>query len=79
MFLILYACFFGVKLSITHCFIILRMMEIECILMIIRHILMLLNYDLFYMIRCQYVISLDVLLTTITLIFSDHRHGSPDY
>ena len=39
--------FFGVKLSITHCFIILRMMEIECILMIIRHILMLLNYDLF--------------------------------
>jgi len=38
---------FLVKLSIIHCSIILRMMEIECILMIIRHILMLLNYDLF--------------------------------
>ena len=35
---------FLVKLSIIHCFIILRMMEIEGFLMIIKHILMSVSY-----------------------------------
>ena len=53
---------FLVKLSIIHCFIILRMMEIEGFLMIIKHILMLFNHEFFNMIMYQYVILPDVLL-----------------
>ncbi len=59
-------CFFWGEIIHRSLFYYLKDDGIECILMIIRHILMLLNYELFYMIRCQYVISLDVLLTTIT-------------
>lgn len=43
----IYLLVFLVKLSIIHCFIILRMMEIVGFLMIIKHILMLFNYKLF--------------------------------
>ena len=53
---------FLVKLSIIHCFIILRMMEIKGFLMIIKHILMLFNHEFFNMIMYQYVILPDVLL-----------------
>ncbi len=61
-FLIYMLAFFWGEIIHHSLFYYLRMMEIECILMIIRHILMLLNTICFYMIRCQYVISLDVLL-----------------
>ncbi len=64
-FLILMLAFFWGEIIHRSLFYYLKEMEIECILMIIRHILMLLNYVCFYMIRCQYVISLDVLLTTL--------------
>ncbi len=53
---------FLVKLSIIHCSIILRMMEIEGFLMIIKHILMLFNHKFFNMIMYQYIILPDVLL-----------------
>ena len=53
---------FLVKLSIIHCSIILRMMEIEGFLMIIKHILMLFNHEFFNMIMYQYIILPDVVL-----------------